>query len=132
MGKLLLYTGKDLQNITWNDWLNTKAEVLRPIAVKWFEEIRNCGNDVQAIFHDGYPIGCVEHAPFAYVNVFASHVNVGFFYGAELYDKHGMLEGTGKFMRHIKIKPGQSVDENEIKALIKGAYKDIRRRLNEA
>ena len=131
MANLLLYTGKDLQDITWEEWLSGKAEALRPIAIKWFDEIKNCGDDVQAIFHDGYPIGCVDHAPFAYVNVFTHHVNVGFFYGADLYDKMGLLEGTGKNMRHIKIKPGQPFNDNEIKAFIKGAYKDIKRRLNE-
>lgn len=131
MEKLLLYTGKDIQKITMDAWLKDKAPELRPIVLKWFDEIKNCGEDVQGIFHDGYPIGCVENAPFAYVNAFTSHVNVGFFYGASLYDKNGLLEGTGKNMRHVKIKPGVSYAEIEIKILIKAAYGDIKRRLRE-
>lgn len=131
MEKLLLYTGKDLQNITLDAWLKGKAPELRPIAIKWFNEIKNCGDDVQGIFHDGYPIGCVEHAPFAYVNAFTNHVNVGFFYGASLYDEKRLLEGTGKNMRHVKIKPGIPYDELEIKILIKAAYSDIKKRLRE-
>ena len=39
---------------------------------------------------------------FAYVNVFRDHVNVGFFHGAFLSDPAGLLEGTGKRMRHVK------------------------------
>lgn len=132
MEKLLLYTGKDIQNFTMDAWLRGKSPELQPLAVKWFDEIRSCGNDVQDIFHDGYPIGCVNNAPFAYVNVFSSHVNVGFFYGAALEDKNGMLEGNGKRMRHIKVKPGLNYDDAEIKNLIKAAYIDVKKRLNES
>ena len=131
MKKLLLYTGKDIQDLTMDSWLKSKSQQLRPLAVKWFSEIKNCGNDVQDIFHDGYPIGCVNSAPFAYVNAFSSHVNVGFFYGADLFDKNGILEGNGKRMRHIKIKPGLKYDDAEIITLIEAAYIDIKKRLNE-
>ena len=131
MEKLLLYTDKDFQNLTMDIWLRSKSPVLAPIAVKWFNEIKSRGNDVQAIFHDGYPIGCVNNAPFAYVNVFSSHVNVGFFYGVSLNDKRGVLEGSGKRMRHIKIKPEVATNDNEIANFIKEAYLDIKRRLDE-
>lgn len=129
MEKLLLFTGNDIQNITMDEWLEGKSADLRPLVVRWFNEIKKCGGDVKAIFHDGYPIGCVSDAPFAYVNAFTSHVNLGFFYGSELYDKSGMLEGTGKRMRHIKLRPGQEVNEEEILSLIKDAYFDIKMRL---
>lgn len=131
MEKLLLYTGKDIQDLTMDTWLKSKSQELRPLAVKWFNEIKHCGNDVQDIFHDGYPIGCVNNAPFAYVNAFSYHVNVGFFYGVDLIDKNGILEGNGRRMRHVKIKPGQGYDEAEITNLIKAAYIDIKKRLNE-
>jgi hypothetical protein len=131
MEKLLLYAGKDLQDLTMEEWLKTKAPILQPIAKKWFTEIKNCGEDVQIIFHDGYPIGCVHQAPFTYVNAFTAHVNVGFFYGAELHNQNGMLEGSGKRMRHIKIKPDIVFDEREIVRLMRTAYIDIKRRLRE-
>lgn len=131
MEKLLLYTGKDLQDLTMDEWLKGKEPTLRPIAVRWFNEIKSCGEDVEPIFHDGYPIGCVSHAPFAYVNAFTNHVNVGFFYGVDLDDKTGLLEGNGKRMRHVKIKPDLAYDEEEIVRLIKAAYLDIKRRLKE-
>lgn len=131
MEKLLLYTDKDFQDLTMDIWLRSKTPALRPIAVKWFNEIKNCGNDVQDIFHDGYPIGCVNKAPFAYVNIFSSHVNVGFFYGADLDDKSGVLEGSGKRMRHIKLKPEVAYYDNEITNFIKAAYLDIKKRLDE-
>jgi hypothetical protein len=42
--------------------------------------------------HDGYPFACLGDAPFGYVNVFASHVNVGFFHGAALPDPACLLQ----------------------------------------
>jgi hypothetical protein len=55
------------------------------------------------VLHDGHPTACVAEAAFAYVDTFKAHVNVGFFCGAELADPKGMLEGSGKLMRHVKI-----------------------------
>lgn len=130
MQKLLRYTDKDIQDIKMDDWLEQKPEKLRPIAIRWFEVIKACGPDVEDIFHDYYPMGCVDRAPFAYVNVFQAHVNVGFFYGTELEDKSGLMEGTGKRMRHIKLRPGEAVDDKAIEALIKAAYVDIKQRLS--
>ena len=118
MEKLLRYFGRDLQDIYLEDWLKQKPEALGPIAAKWFAIIKNCGKDVQDIFHDNYPIGCVENAPFAYVNVFKEHVNVGFFYG------------TGKRMRHVKLRPNQTHDDKAITSLIQAANSDIKERLD--
>lgn len=130
MEKLLRYEGKDIQDISLDSWLNQKPQALCPIALKWLKVIHHCGSDVQDIFHDGYPIGCVENAPFAYVNAFTAHVNVGFFYGVDLLDETGLLEGTGKRMRHIKLRPGHHHDDKAITTLIHLAYRDIKDRLS--
>ena len=82
--------------------------------------------------HDGFPTVCVEDAPFAYIGVFRSHVNVGFFHGIALPDPAGMLQGTGKYMRHVKVRPGDALDEPSLEALIVSAYLDIRARLKTA
>ena len=68
-------------------------------------------------------------AAFAYVNVFKAHVNVGFFRGAELADPAGLLEGTGRFMRHVKLRPGDGVDRAALMQLNATAYADMKRRL---
>ena len=78
--------------------------------------------------HDGCPVACVADVPFAYVNVFRSHVNVGFFNRRALADPAGLLEGTGKHMRHAKLKPGREVDEVALDDLIEAAYRDGRAR----
>lgn len=111
-------------------WLNDDPVELRSIARKWFVQMRQCGDDVRELMHDGCPVACVEDAPFAYVNSFKSHVNVGFFYGAMLEDPAGLLEGSGKRMRHVKVNPGRELDAAALGDLIATAYVDIRARLD--
>jgi len=111
-------------------WLTDDPIELRSIAQKWFVRMRECGNDVQELMHDGCPVACVEDAPFGYVNSFKSHVNVGFFYGAVLEDPAGLLEGSGKRMRHVKLKPGPELNTAALRDLIDAAYLDIGARLS--
>ena len=110
-------------------WMRAHADELGEIAQRWFEVMRNCGDDVLELLHDGHPTACVGDAAFAYANAFKAHVNVGFFRGAELADPDGLLEGTGKFMRHVKLRPGQRINETALKKLIHAAYANMRQRL---
>jgi hypothetical protein len=79
--------------------------------------------------HDGCPVACVGDVPFGYVNVFSKHVNVGFFLGAELPDPHRLLEGSGRRMRHVKVRPGVEVNTAALHELILAAYADVKARL---
>ena len=105
------------------------SDQLGAIAQRWFEVIRGCGDDVRELLHDGHPTACVGDAAFAYVNAFKAHVNVGFFRGAEIADPKGLLEGNGKFMRHVKLRPEHDVAAAALTKLIQTAYADIKRRL---
>jgi Domain of unknown function (DU1801) len=107
-------------------WFTDGPVELRSIAQKWFLQMRQCGDDVRELMHDGCPVACVGDAAFGYVNSFKSHVNVGFFYGAVLEDPAGLLEGTGKRMRHVKLKPGRELNAAALGDLIDAAYVDIR------
>jgi hypothetical protein len=112
-------------------WMHDHAGPLGTIAQRWFQVMRQCGNDVRELLHDGHPTACVGDAAFAYVNAFTAHVNVnvGFFRGAELPDPHGLLEGTGKFMRHVKLRPDRDINAAALTKLIETAYIDMQRRL---
>jgi hypothetical protein len=110
-------------------WLRDVPTELQSIAQPWFMRMRQCGEDVRELIHDGCPVVCVDDAPFGYVNSFKNHVNVGFFYGALLKDPAHLLEGTGKRMRHVKLKPGGEPNTAALRALIDAAYLDIRERL---
>jgi hypothetical protein len=113
-------------------WFTDGPSELRSIAQKWFVRMRQCGDDVRELMHDGCPVACVEDAPFGYVNSFKSHVNVGFFYGAVLEDAAGLLEGSGKRMRHVKLKPDRELNTATLRDLIGAAYLDIEARLDGA
>jgi len=128
MNQILRFSGAVLRDPAIDVWLNARPGELRSIACKWFELMRECGHDVLELMHDGCPVVCVEDAPFAYVNVFRSHVNVGFFHGATLQDPAGLLEGNGKRMRHVKLKPGSEINTSALRALIAAAYLDIKAR----
>ena len=111
------------------DWMRERPGELRAIAQRWFEVMRDCGDDVRELLHDGHPTACVDDAAFGYVNAFRAHVNVGFFRGAELSDPSGLLEGTGKRMRHVKLTPADGVDAAALTKLIQTAYIDMKRLL---
>src|SRR6476660_742583 len=106
-------------------WMHEHSGELGAIAQRWFEVMRSCGHDVRELLHDGHPTACVGDAAFGYVNAFKDHVNVGFFRGAELPDASGLLEGTGKFMRHVKLRPGQKIGDAALRKLVHIAYADM-------
>ncbi len=110
-------------------WLRAQREDLRPFVEVWFAQLRQCGEDVRELMHDGCPTACVGDAAFGYVNAFTHHVNVGFFFGALLKDPARLLEGTGKRGRHVKLRPDRDVDAKALARLIQAAYADIRTRL---
>jgi len=110
-------------------WMKAHRGELGAIAQEWFERMRNCGDEVREVFHDGCPVACLGDAPFGYVNVFTSHVNVGFFHGAALPDPANLLQGIGKFMRHVKLRPGTATDTAALSRLIEMAYTDIKARV---
>ena len=110
-------------------WLRAQRDELRPFVQTWFDQMRQRGGDVRELMHDGCPTACVGDAGFGYVNAFRDHVNVGFFFGALLNDPAGLLEGTGKRGRHVKLRPGRDVDAAALAALVETAYVDIKARL---
>lgn len=78
---------------------------------------------------ESFCTACVGDAPFGYVNAFKAHANVGFFHGAMLADPAGLLEGQGKRMRHVRLRPGEMLEIEALNDLIVAIYHDIQRRL---
>lgn len=110
-------------------WLEGNSGELGNLVRDWFEVFRQRGQDIREVLHDGHPTACVGDAAFGYVNAFTSHVNVGFFHGSELPDPDRLLVGSGKFMRHVKLRPGMPVDRMALARLIENACADVRKRL---
>jgi hypothetical protein len=127
--ELLRFNGAVERDPAIDAWLKERGGELGAIAHEWFEVMRRCGDEVREILHDGCPVACLGDAAFGYVNVFTSHVNVGFFQGAALPDPARLLQGAGKFMRHVKLRPGTATDAASLKRLIEAAYSDIKSRV---
>ena len=127
MRQLLRFPTAVPHDPTIDQWFRVRGE-LGAIARRWFELMRDCGDDVRELLHDGHPTACLGDAAFGYVNAFTSHVNVGFFRGAELEDPHEILEGTGKLMRHVKIRPDLAINEKALTQMIEISYVDMKRR----
>jgi len=126
---LLRFNGTVERDPAVDAWLKEQAGELGAIARQWFEVMRKCGDEVRELVHDGCPVACLGDAPFGYVNVFRAHVNVGFFHGAGLADPGKLLQGSGKYMRHVKLGPGRETDDGALSRLIEAAYADIKARV---
>lgn len=122
-------------------WLASREPALRPLALAWFERLRALGPDVRELMHDGCATACVEDVALAHVGVYRAHVSLYFFRGAHLEDPAGLLEGTGKQGRHVKLRlpaPSPRVAipsperERALETLLQVAYRDARLRVSSA
>jgi hypothetical protein len=129
MAELLRFNGAVERDAAIDAWMKKHAGELGAIAQQWFGVMRKCGDEVRELLHDGCPVACFGDVPFGYVNVFTSHVNVGFFQGASLSDPARLLQGNGKFMRHVKLRPGTAANAAALSRLIDRAYWDIKARV---
>ena len=129
MNQIFRFPSAVRRDLAIDAWMKEHSGELGEIAQHWFGVMRERGDDVRELLHDGHPTACVVDAAFAYVNAFTAHVNVGFFRGAELSDPAGLLEGPGKYMRHVKLRPDSDIDTTALCKLIDAAYADMKGRL---
>jgi len=127
--QILRFNGAAPHDPAIDAWFKQHASPLGAIARHWFQKMRGCGDEVRELIHDGCPTACLGDAPFAYVAVFKAHVNVGFFHGAFLRDPARLLQGSGKRMRHAKLKAEVPADDAAIASLIDVAWTDIKSRI---
>lgn len=127
--ELLRFNGAVERDPAIDAWIKAQPCEMGEMAREWFEVMRRCGDEVRELMHDGCPVACLGDVPFGYVNVFTAHVNVGFFHGASLPDPARLLQGSGKFMRHVKLRPGTATNTAALRRLIGSAYADIKARV---
>ena len=65
--------------------------------------------------------------PVSYVYSAPDHLQFGFFGGSALEDPRGLLEGEGKFVRHIKLRKAVDIDERAFGALLRQAARQVAR-----
>ena len=87
----------------------------------------------EIIYHDALGYGPTDSGfdRILYVTVFAKHLNLGFFYGGFLPDPEGLLVGSGKRMRHVKIRTLQETENPAIPRLLAQAWTDGLKRVDQ-
>jgi hypothetical protein len=59
--------------------------------------------------------------PFCFYMVGKNHVTFGFHYGTSLEDPESLLEGTGKNLRHVKLRTVEDLEKKGLKDLVLAA-----------
>ena len=70
-----------------------------------------------------------QSGPTRVTDMKAEGVNVGFFLSAELDDPARLLGGSGRRMRHVKVRPRAAIDVAALATLIDAAYAEVKWRL---
>lgn len=77
----------------------------------------------EAMYH-GSPKFCLPDGTwFCYVATYTRHVNLGFVQGTTMDDPDGLLEGTGKRLRHVRLEGPRAVPKTKLVRLLKQAAK---------
>jgi hypothetical protein len=77
--------------------------------------------DAYSAVSAGYSFTGRPSDSFLYVAAYTKGVNMGFWAGTSLPDPDGLLEGTGKRSRHVKIRDLADVKRPALRALIRAA-----------
>jgi hypothetical protein len=90
------------------------------VVAKLREIVAEAAPEAQEAIKWGRPVYSLG-GPLCYIMAHEANVNLGFWQGAELEDPEGLLQGTGKKMRHIKLKGMEAVDSQQLSALVRQA-----------
>jgi hypothetical protein len=61
------------------------------------------------------------NGPFSYIKVFDKHINFGFWRGVDLKDPEGILQGSGKKMRHVPLKDLGDIQRERFQQFVREA-----------
>jgi hypothetical protein len=116
----------------FEDILAMAGPELRPVCVALRKLIRGLDKDVVEIVWLNQKIASYGIGPkkmsehYAYMAVQGNHVNLGFYHGTSLADPGKLLEGTGKELRHVKLREASAVASKAITDLLRQAITDRR------
>lgn len=103
-----------------SDFINNAPDNQKQIMKSIRQLIHESVNGVKEDFKWGRPVFSYGK-DFAYLKTAKAYVTLGFFNVQKLEDKNNLLEGTGKDMRHIKIKNPDDIDKELLKIWFQAA-----------
>lgn len=117
---------------TFDDLLAITAEPMRPIATALREMVLDVHPDAVEVVRLGdrastFGIGPKKMSEgHTYVLPYSKHVNLGFYNGALLPDPSGVMEGTGKKLRHVKVRSVEQSADPVLRVLVEAALAERR------
>lgn len=111
---------------TVEEFLTPYSLTIRDLALRTRELVLNAMPEAVEQVNPGYKN--ITYAPgsrmadaILYISPHTSHVNLGFMQGTQLPDSESLLEGTGKLLRHVKIRKVEDVERPALRALLEAA-----------
>lgn len=117
---------------TFDDLLAITEEPMRPIAAALRDMVLDVHPDAVEVVRLGDRAATFGVGPkkmsegHTYVLPHTEHVNLGFYFGADLPDPGGLLEGTGKKLRHVKVRSVEAVAAPALRTLVAAALAERR------
>ena len=109
------------QYASFNDYLMDQTSGNRSIIRALRQFVKRIAPKLQETVKWGNGCWVGGNGPVAYVHAETGYVQFGFFYGSLLSDPKGLLEGSGKYVRHIKVRDASDIDSRAFSALLKQA-----------
>ena len=106
---------------TVDGWLAEVDDPERDLAAAVLEFVRATLEDAEETVKWNQPCWVVAGANCLYVSAQDGYVNLGFYDGAALDDSAGLLEGTGKRMRHVKVRSADALADDALSELVAAA-----------
>ncbi len=112
---------------TFDELLAISEEDVRPVAQALRQVIYEVDPDACEVVRLGdraatYGVGPRKMIDgYAYILPYKAWVNLGFYQGTHLADPERLLEGTGRKMRHVKVRSTDDANQPAVQALLKAA-----------
>ena len=105
-----------------NEWFASLPDAQREHLVELRRLVMSLGDGVVEAFKWSRPCYSNRTGPFCYLHSTKHHATLGFERGTSLVDPGSLLEGEGKNMRHVKLKPGGNVNTEALMSLLRQAH----------
>ena len=99
---------------TVDAWMSDLEPPLREIAQALRQIVLHADPALKEAVKWGNPV-YEKNGPVCYLAATVAYVNLGFFKGASLVDPKGRIEGTGKKMRHVKVRSLGDIESEQFR-----------------
>lgn len=103
-------------------WLRTQPKGLRDTCLAARAMLAEGLPGARETIKWGYPTW-VGNGNLVAIAPHSAHVNLQFYRGTSLPDPDGLLEGTGKQLRHVKLHHAKDARTPAVKALVRAAWR---------